>query len=263
MPFVSSSALRRALGLALAASAAVSFATATADAAPSPTPTPTPATSSTAAPPPLPGALTAAQEEKEAADQAVARADARIAAGTRRLHALSARADQAAGAYSAQVVARQQAAQQTQAATAARQQAQAEYDRAHARFVQLIRSSVEQTSNPVADFAYLVFTADSPGAVLDALQLGRLASENSATVVGDMDAAVQRKAAAEDAQHAALADRDRLTTKVAADKRSAEHALAAARDAVRSLRNDLAAAKRGQAAAVAALSQALGGWSLA
>ncbi|HVU93178.1 MAG TPA: C40 family peptidase, partial [Jatrophihabitans sp.] len=120
-----------------------------------------------------------------------------------------------------------------------------------------------QQSNPIADVAYTVFTADSPAEVLDALQLGRLADRSQATVVGDMNAALERRTAADRAQQAALARQDRLTAQLAADQAAAGRALSSARTALQALQLDIAAAKQSRLAAVTALSQFLGGWSMA
>jgi cell wall-associated NlpC family hydrolase len=219
-----------------------------------------------AAPAPAPAGPTSAAQARQqaaAADQALGRLNQRIAAETKRVHALSAAADQARARYSAQVIARQQAAAAADAAQVARQQAQADYDQAHTRFVQLIQASMEQQSNPIADVAYTVFTADSPTEVLDALQLGRLADRTQATVVGDMNAALDHRTAADHAQQAALARQEQLTEQLAADQTAAGHALSAARAALQGLQRDIAATKQSRLAAVVALSQFLGGWSMA
>jgi cell wall-associated NlpC family hydrolase len=82
-------------------------------------------------------------------------------------------------------------------------------------------------------------------------------------VVGAMNAALDRRTAAEHAQQAALARQNTLTARVAADKSAADRALGSAQSALRGLQHDLAATKQSRLAAVAALSQFLGGWSLA
>lgn len=255
----------------LAVLAAASLATTGAAAAPKPSPsaTPTPSPSGSPSPsgPPTPtvdpAAVAAAQKRAEAASQQVDALNARIAQQTKQVHALASTADRARARYSSQLLARKQAAKDAQDATAARGLAQLEYDRAHRRFVEMIRGSVVEMANPMADTAYAVLTADSPNAVLDALQLGQIAEQNQVGVVDDMTQALARRTAAEHAQRDALARQTRLAGELAKDANAANAALAAARQGLEVLRQEIGQAKQSQAAAIVALSQFLGGWSVA
>lgn len=255
------------LGIAttsLAAVAAASVATTGVAAAPKPpSPSATPSAPGSAAPSVDPAALAAAEKRAAQASQQLAALNRRIAHQTKQVRALSAAADKARARYSSQLLARQQAAQDARSAAIARQQAQAAYDEAHRRFVEMIRGSVVEMANPAADTAYAVLTADSPGDVMDALQLGQIAEENQAGVVDDMTAALGRRAAADQAQRDALARQTQLAAQLSKDAKVADKALAAAQQGLSVLRQDIAQTKQSQAAAIEALSQFLGGWSMA
>ena len=210
-----------------------------------------------------PSAVASAEKQARDANQKLSTLSRRITAQTRRVHALAQAADHARARYSAQLEAVAQAGEQARTATAIREQAERDYDLAHARFIQMVRGGVMESGNPVADTAYAVFNADSPDAVIDALEVGSIVRANESGLVDDLTAAVGRRRAAEKAQQEAL-DRQRvLAGELAGDARDADTALSAARSGLERLRAEIAKAKRSQAAAVLALSQVLGGWSLA
>ena len=210
-----------------------------------------------------PSAVASAEKQAQDANQKLAGLSQRIATQTRHVHALAQAADRARAHYSAQLQAVDEAAAQARAATAARQKAQRDYVLAHARFILMVRGGILETNNPVADTAYAVLNADGPDAVIDALEVGRIVQANQSGLVDDLTAAVHRRTAAEHTQQDALARQRTLAGQLAGAARAADTALTAARDALTRLRADLAQAKRSQQAAILALSQVLGGWSMA
>jgi cell wall-associated NlpC family hydrolase len=233
--------------------AAVTLLAGPATAAPVPAPTPAP----------NPTSLTQAQRQKTAADRAVADLTTRIKQETRQLAALSAAADRARQRYAAQVLAQRDAAAQVRAAQQVQQQAQRDYDQAHAQFVQLLVYTYEQDNSPVANSAYALLTASDPSQVLDALEMAQLADDHQAAVVHALRSALAQKAAAGQRRRDALQQQRTVTAALGDDQRAAEQALARARTGLTNLRRDIGAAKKTQAAAVAALSAYLGGWSMA
>jgi len=210
-----------------------------------------------------PSVVASAEKQARDANQKLADLSRRIPAQTRHLHALARAADRARARYSAQLDAVAQAGEQVRSATAVREQTERDYQLAHARFIEMVRGGVMESGNPVADTAYAVFNADSPDAVIDALAVGQIVRSNESGLVDDLTAAVGRRRAAEQAQEQALDRQRTLAGALAGDARDADTALRAARAGLARLRTEIARAKRSQAAAILALSQVLGGWSLA
>ncbi len=241
------------LGAALVTAIAVAGLVGPASAAPPATPSPTS----------TPGSVAEAQKQKAAADKALADLDRRIEIETAQVHDLSAAADRAREQYVAQVLVQQDAARQERAAIAAQQQAQADYDTARRKFVQMITYTFQYGDSPATYEAAALFTATRPSDVLNTLELAQIADRNQTVVVAAMTTALAQKKAAEQASRDLLAQEQTTTARLAADQRDAEQTMAAAQRALATLRHDIAAAKKSQLSAVIALSQFLGGWSMA
>src|SRR4051794_29187662 len=153
--------------------------------------------SSSSSPAPTPSSAVQARKQKAAADKALTDLNQRIELETAQVHDLSAAADRARERYVAQVLVQRDAARQERAAIAAQQRAQADYEAARHKFVQMITYSFQYGDSPATHEAAALFTAMRPSEVLSTLQLAQIVDQNQTVVVDRMTTALARKKAAE------------------------------------------------------------------